>query len=136
MAHEIFNLKHFETLNVDAASKVQVVPITSHKNGSATRPLISSLMIWEPRGEFETTGHVAVVVGTSDRHVDIVEQNVEDCVWPDGQDYSRRLAVSANESDGGYHVHAQFSGSMVRGWVNISESMAVGESGSDMKKTT
>lgn len=52
-----------------------------------------------------------------DEHVDIVEQNVHDSVWPPGQDYSRRLAARAGP-DGSFTLQCTYADTEVLGWMN------------------
>jgi glutathionylspermidine amidase/synthetase len=92
--------------------------MTSYRNGSTTSPLKGSLLIWEPRGFFKHTGHVAVIIDVSDTHVDIVEQNVEDTVWPEGINYSRRLPVT-RDADGHFHIGCTYNDTRLLGWTII-----------------
>jgi glutathionylspermidine amidase/synthetase len=86
MAYDIFNLKCVR--NVDSN---ELVRLASYKNGESASLEIGAMLIWEPIGNFKPTGHVAIVTNVQKDYVDIIEQNVEDAIWPDGQNYSRRL---------------------------------------------
>lgn len=59
-------------------------------------PVPGSLVIWGPGGYFKHTGHVAVVVAVDHERVYISEQNVTDCVWPDGRPYARSFALEVH----------------------------------------
>lgn len=91
MAYDIFHLKSVRRVGDGSDGLLQ--RMAAHPNGSATPPEVGSLLIWSPIGFFSHTGHVAVVVAVTPTHIDIVEQNVEDAVWPAGQNYSRRIPV-------------------------------------------
>ena len=92
--------------------------MTAHPNGDLTRPLTGSMLIWEPKGFFKNTGHVAIVVDANEDHVDIVEQNVHYTVWPDGQSYSRRLRAHVDDQ-GRYQVQCSYKDAKLLGWMNI-----------------
>ncbi|KAI8800986.1 bifunctional glutathionylspermidine amidase/glutathionylspermidine synthetase [Cladochytrium replicatum] len=113
MAYDIFRLK-----TVTRVSDGQKFPMIAHTNGDSIPPQNGSLLIWEPVGEFKRTGHVAVIVAVASQYVDIVEQNVEDAVWPDGIKYSRRLSV-ARDTDGNFTIHCTYPDSVILGWTNI-----------------
>jgi surface antigen len=84
---------------------------------SNVRPKKGSLLIWAPEGKFKPTGHVAVITKVQDDYVDIAEQNVEDAVWPDGVQYSRRLPATVSQE--GFELHCTYSDSKILGWMNI-----------------
>ncbi|KAJ1558178.1 hypothetical protein HK096_003140 [Nowakowskiella sp. JEL0078] len=117
MAYEIFRLKSALRLK-DKKS----VPLVAHENGSKVKPQVGSLVIWASQGHFRGTGHVAVVVNVADNHVDIAEQNVEDSVWPEGKDYSRRLELKVDPS-GGFHMSCTFPNTKLLGWVTVDTSV-------------
>ncbi len=111
MAYDIFRLRHVRRL-ADGA----LLPLQSIRNGAKRRPVPGALLIWNEGGEFEVTGHVAVVTEVSDAWVRCIEQNVEDRVWPDGQSWSRQLPARET-ADGGYWVDCIYPGSEILGWV-------------------
>eukprot|EP00668_Euglena_longa_P004173 GGOE01004892.1.p1 GENE.GGOE01004892.1~~GGOE01004892.1.p1 ORF type:complete len:187 (-),score=24.39 GGOE01004892.1:329-889(-) len=113
MAYHIFGLKSARRVADNAA-----VPLTQHRNG-AGRPEKGSLLIWEPQGKFNHTGHVAVIVNVQDRYIDVAEQNVVDKVWPTGQNYSRRLAVEVDPGTGGSRILCSYRSTRIIGWVTI-----------------
>jgi glutathionylspermidine amidase/synthetase len=118
MAYEIFDFPH--AVRVSDGSKV---PWTNIPNGSSTRPVPGSVLIWDEGGEFRHTGHVAIVTAVSDTWVRVAEQNVDDTIWPEGQDYARELAAEVNPSTGGFFVHEVWGrhGGQVLGWKNLPE---------------
>jgi glutathionylspermidine amidase/synthetase len=107
MAYDIFNLKCVR--NVDTN---EFVKLAAFKNGSPVPPEVGAMLIWEPKGYFDPTGHVAIITNVQPSFVDIIEQNVEDAVWPKGQNYSRRLPREGNS------IIPLNDGSIL-GWVNI-----------------
>ncbi|OQS07147.1 bifunctional glutathionylspermidine amidase/glutathionylspermidine synthetase [Thraustotheca clavata] len=111
-AFQIFDLPTFKRIATQAP-----VAITKHPNGSPEPPAHGSLLIWSPYGEMAETGHVAVVVNATDTFVDIVEQNVEDIIWPHGQQYSRRLQVERNATS--YFIKKWYDEEHIIGWVTI-----------------
>jgi glutathionylspermidine amidase/synthetase len=115
MAYDIFRLKH-----VRRVADGQMVPMYAHVNGEAdVLPTKGSLLIWNPVGEFVHTGHIAVIVNVECDFVDIVEQNVEDMIWPEGQSYSRRLKATLNDDTGAYTIACTYHDSSILGWMNI-----------------
>lgn len=111
MAYDIFRLR-FVT-RTDDNSKL---PLKSFANGAKRRPEAGCLLIWNEGGEFDVTGHVAVVTEVTDDCVRVVEQNVEDKIWPDGQTWSRELSVTIGD-DGGYWIDCTFEDAGIMGWV-------------------
>lgn len=117
MAYDIFPLKVAQRV-----ADGQQLPLTRHPNGATVRPEKGSLLIWRPLGEYNITGHVAVVVTVTDTSIDIVEQNVLDEVWPRGQLFSRRLKTKV-ENLGGYWIQCTYSDAEILGWVTIQRSI-------------
>ena len=116
-AYEIFDLQH--AIAVKDASPVLW---TNIPNGSVSRPCRGDVLIWAEGGEFELTGHVAIVVDVSDEWVRIAEQNVEDVVWPTGRDWARELSVTVDAVTGGFTVLDTFgAGGTIRGWMRLDE---------------
>jgi hypothetical protein len=74
----------------------------AHPNKYCHLPDPGSLIVWAPTGHYEGTGHVAVVVKTTQTYVDIIEQN-------DGRGY-RRLHVRGGK------LHCTRPGSHILGW--------------------
>ncbi len=111
MAYDIFNLRHVRRIGDGA-----LLPLHSFRNGSARPPEPGALMIWNEGGAFEITGHVAVVTEVLGDRVRIIEQNVEDRMWPEGQGWSRELPLT-RAADGGFRVDCPLSGAEILGWV-------------------
>jgi len=74
------------------------------------------MLIWDDAGEFEVTGHVAIVTEVLEGRVRFAEQNVEHCKLPTGRQWSRELPLRRT-GDGGWFVDANFPGARVLGWV-------------------
>ena len=126
-AYEIFGMKAATRVADNAA-----LPLRSISNGSPGNglPPISSMMIWAAGDAVGSAGHVAVVVGVTQTHVDIVEQNWDFSRWPAGQDYSRRLRLTVEgEEQGGtagsgsttVTVHETLPGAQILGWVTLDD---------------
>jgi len=111
MAYDIFRLRH-----VRVVEDGTLLPLRSFRNGGQRPPEPGALLIWDEGGEFDVTGHVAVVTEVLPDRLRCVEQNVEDTVWPDGQAWSRELRIKRG-ADGGYWVDCTFYDSLILGWV-------------------
>ncbi len=115
MAYDIFELRSVRDIQANSR-----LPFQAFTNGSRTHPEIGSLLIWEEGGEFEDTGHVAVITQVSDSFVRIAEQNVGHKVWPEGQDYARELKAKITE-DGGFWVECSYFDGTILGWMTQTE---------------
>ncbi|MEQ8709089.1 MAG: bifunctional glutathionylspermidine amidase/synthase [Rhodospirillales bacterium] len=111
MAYDIFRLRTVRMIADDS-----LLPLHSFRNGAKRPPEPGALLIWAEGGEFEVTGHVAVVTEVLDNAVRIIEQNVDHTVWPEGQNWSRELRLH-RRSDGGCHVDCSFDDTTLLGWV-------------------
>jgi len=111
MAHDIFRLHHVTRVADD-----ELLPLHSFRNGALRPPEPGCLLIWDDAGEFDVTGHVAVVTEVFDDRVRFAEQNVEHCRLPAGQHWSRELPLSRT-AEGGYLIDAAYPGTRVLGWV-------------------
>ena len=111
MAYDIFQLN-----SVRVIADERRLPLKSFLNGSLRHPEVGALLIWSEGGEFEITGHVAVVSEVYPDRLRIVEQNVGHKVWPEGQNYSRELHARISE-DGGYWLECSFGDASILGWV-------------------
>ncbi len=111
MAYDIFRLRSVSRLGDETR-----LPLFSFRNGSRRRPQAGGLLIWDAEGEFDITGHVAVITEVHDDCIRFVEQNVENKRWPEGQTFSRQLKTRQTE-DGGYWVEPGFSDARILGWV-------------------
>ena len=111
MAYEIFRLRSVRDVENDS-----LLPLEAFRNGSRRHPEPGCLMIWSEGGEFERTGHVAVVTEVFDDHVCLAEQNVDNRAWPDGQNHSREISARITD-DGGYWLRCSFGDASILGWV-------------------
>jgi len=111
MAYDIFRLG-----TVRAVHDNRLLPLRSFRNGARRLPEPGCLLIWDEGGEFETTGHVAIVTEVTPDYVRIVEQNVGDRMWPEGQDYSRQIKAET-APDGSYWLECSFGNATILGWV-------------------
>jgi glutathionylspermidine amidase/synthetase len=111
MAYDIFRLRSVRVVRDNSQ-----LPLRSFRNGARRPPEAGCLLIWNESGEFDVTGHVAVVTEVLDDRVRCIEQNVDHAVWPAGQDYSRELPMSRT-ADGGYCVACDLGNTEILGWV-------------------
>jgi glutathionylspermidine amidase/synthetase len=111
MAYDIFRLR-FVTVIADNSK----LPLKSFANGAKRHPEPGCLLIWNEGGEFDVTGHVAIVTEVFDDRIRVIEQNVEDKIWPEGHSWSRELAVTLGE-DGSYWIDCTFEDAGIMGWV-------------------
>jgi len=112
MAYDIFSLRSVRVIKNNAR-----LPLRSFRNGCRRPPEAGCLLIWNEGGEFERTGHVAIVTDVIDnKTVRCIEQNVDHVVWHNTQDFSRELQLSV-DSEGRYHIHCSFPDTSILGWV-------------------
>ena len=111
MAYDIFRLRR-----VTVQGTGEKLPLHAFRNGSIRAPEPGALVIWAAAGEFETTGHVAVVTEVTDAEVRIVEQNVEERVWPEGRPWSRALPMERG-ADGAVTLRCTYADSEILGWM-------------------
>lgn len=111
MAYDIFRLRSVKRVKDGAR-----LPLQSFQNGSLRRPVPGSMLIWNEGGDFEHTGHVAIVSEVTDNFVRIIEQNVEHSIWVDGTAWSRQLIANIDE-DGRYWVDCTYQNASILGWV-------------------
>lgn len=111
MAYDIFRLRQ-----VRVVADGSFLPLQSFRNRAKRPPEPGALLIWDEGGEFEVTGHVAVVTEMGQGWLRCIEQNVEDRVWPPGQNWSRQLPLHRT-AEGGYQVQCTFPCSTILGWV-------------------
>ncbi|WP_316979898.1 bifunctional glutathionylspermidine amidase/synthase [Shumkonia mesophila] len=111
MAYDIFRL-HSVRVVADGTR----LPLRSFRNGARRWPEPGCLLIWDEGGEFDITGHVAIVSEVFKDRIRCIEQNVENSVWPEGQTYSRELRVTVTQ-DGGYWIDCSYSDAQILGWV-------------------
>nr|WP_136252054.1 glutathionylspermidine synthase family protein [Ningiella ruwaisensis] len=111
MAYEIFKFRHLTHVETQ-----QKLPLQAYENGSLKRPQAGALLIWEEGGEFEHTGHVAIVTEVSDHFVRVAEQNVHFTPWAKGTKYSRELRAKEDEQ-GRYWISCTFADTEILGWM-------------------
>jgi glutathionylspermidine amidase/synthetase len=110
MAYDIFRLH-----SVRVVKDGTRLPLRSFRNGARRWPEPGCLLIWDEGGEFDITGHVAIVTEVFADRVRCVEQNVENSVWPEGQTYSRELKATVGPDDG-YWIDCSYSDAQILGW--------------------
>lgn len=111
MAYDIFRLRQVKVIADDST-----LPLHSFRNGATRPPEPGCLLIWNEGGEFEVTGHVAVVTEVLPDRVRCIEQNVHDTVWPEGQHWSRELPLRRT-AEGGYWLDCTYPDASILGWV-------------------
>lgn len=111
MAYDIFQLR-----DVKVVADGTRLPLRSFRNGAKRPPEPGSLLIWNEGGDFDVTGHVAVVTEVLDGLVRFVEQNVEDKLWPAGQSFSRALRLTV-DAEGGHWIDSTAADAGIMGWV-------------------
>ncbi len=111
MAYDIFNLNSVRDVKTN-----EILPLHSFENGSKRHPEPGCLMIWNEGGEFEITGHVAIVTEVFPDRIRVAEQNVTFKKWADGCDYSRELKARVG-GDGSYWIKCSFGDGEILGWV-------------------
>jgi len=111
MAYDIFRLS-----SVRVITDNRLLPLRSFRNGAKRWPEPGCLLIWDEGGEFEVTGHVAIVTEVTPDYVRIAEQNVGDRMWPAGQNYSRQIRAETGP-DGHYWLECTFGNAQILGWV-------------------
>lgn len=113
MAYDIFQLSHVRVIK---GKKPKRLPLKSFKNGSTRHPEVGCMLIWDEGGEFEVTGHVAIVTEVLSDKIRLVEQNNHHLVWPEGQNFSRELKAQIAE-DGAYWIESSLADAPLLGWV-------------------
>ncbi|MCB1668054.1 MAG: bifunctional glutathionylspermidine amidase/synthase [Pseudomonadales bacterium] len=121
MAYDIFELR-----SVRDVKSSSLLPLMAFSNGSKEHPVPGSLLIWKEGGEFEKTGHVAVVTEVFDDRIRIAEQNVSQQKWPEGQDYARELEARVGD-DGEYWITCSYGDAEILGWMIQTDNDTHGE---------
>lgn len=111
MAYDIFELRTVRDVNANT-----LLPFNAFTNGSQRHPEAGCLLIWKEGGEFEDTGHVAVVTEVTPDYVCIAEQNVGHGRWAAGCDYARELNAVVTE-DGEYWITCSYGDAEILGWM-------------------
>jgi glutathionylspermidine amidase/synthetase len=110
MAWEIFSLRFLREVVND-----NILPLQAFANGARRPPEAGSLLIWEQGGEFDETGHVAVITQLVGNKVRIAEQNVIHHPLPPGQQWTRELTLEVEE--GHYRIRDTFDDTTILGWM-------------------
>ena len=121
MAYDIFALRHVRRVTDQA-----LLPLQAFRNGSRRLPEPGCMLIWNEGGEFERTGHVAIVTRVEPTFLWVVEQNVDHRVWEPGQACSRELKATLTDA-GEYWIQCAFGGAEILGWVTQSDDPALAE---------
>ncbi|MEE4186003.1 MAG: bifunctional glutathionylspermidine amidase/synthase [Gammaproteobacteria bacterium] len=111
MAYDIFRLDSVRDIKGHCLR-----PLHSFRNGALRRPEPGCLLIWDEGGEFEHTGHVAIVTEVTDDYVRVAEQNVGHRPWPAGQNFAREIRAEVS-ADGAYWLECSFGDATILGWV-------------------
>lgn len=111
MAFDIFKLRSVRVIRDNTR-----LPLRAFRNGSKRHPEPGCLLIWKAGGEFERTGHVAIVTNVTSDSIRCIEQNVDHVEWHSEQDYSRELKATLGP-DGEYHIDCSFPDTHILGWV-------------------
>ncbi len=111
MAYDIFRLQ-----SVRIVGENRRLPLRAFKNGSARHPVPGCLLVWDEGGEFERTGHVAVVTEVTPTYIRFAEQNVGHKVWARGRNYAREIRATVTDQ-GEYWVECSFGDATILGWV-------------------
>lgn len=110
MAWEIFSLRFLREVVND-----NILPLRAFANGSQRPPKAGALLIWDKGGEFNGTGHVAVITQLHHNRVRIAEQNVIHTPLPPGQQWTRELALVVE--NGCYTIRDTFDDTTILGWM-------------------
>ncbi|MBB1387048.1 bifunctional glutathionylspermidine amidase/synthase [Pseudoalteromonas sp. SG45-5] len=128
MAYDIFELR-----SVRDVSSQNRLPLNAFKNGAKNHPQVGSLLIWEEGGEFEETGHVAVVVEVHEDKIRLAEQNVGHQIWPKDQSWCRELKAKVTK-DGDYWIECSYSDATILGWMTQTDKTEYAEPTSELNK--
>lgn len=109
-AYQIFSLRFLRRVLNDA-----ILPLQAFPNGSKKSPEAGALLIWNDLGEFEHTGHVAIITEVLKDKIRIAEQNVIHTHLPVGQQWTRELPMEVTEN--GYLIHDTFDDTEILGWM-------------------
>lgn len=111
MAFDIFNLRSVRDIKTNTR-----LPLHAFRNGNRRHPEVGSLLIWNEGGEFEVTGHVAVITEVSSNHIRIGEQNTTHYLWQEGSGYSRQLHARIDD-DNEYWISCSYGDAEILGWM-------------------
>jgi len=111
LAHEIFQLTSVRDVRHDRR-----LPLRAFRNGARRPPEPGCLLIWDEGGEFERTGHVAIVVEVLPDRLRFAEQNLDNRVWPPGQRHSREIKATRSPT-GEFWLESSFADATILGWM-------------------
>jgi glutathionylspermidine amidase/synthetase len=111
MAYEIFNLRDVREIQSNTT-----LALKAFKNGFWRHPEPGAMLIWDEGGDFEHTGHVAIVSEVLPHAIRIVEQNMDFVKWKEGCDYSREITVKIGEQ-GDFWLHCPPKEGQILGWM-------------------
>ncbi|HEX4882201.1 MAG TPA: glutathionylspermidine synthase family protein, partial [Porticoccaceae bacterium] len=121
MAYDIFNLRA-----VRRVADQELLPLHAFRNGSRRLPEPGCLLIWNEGGEFQRTGHVAIVTRVEPHSLSVVEQNVDHQIWAPEQIASRELKATLT-AEGEYWIQCALGGAEILGWVVQTDDPALAE---------
>ncbi len=111
MAYDIFRLT-----TVKRVSDNSTLPLRAFANGSLRHPEPGCMLIWSEGGEFNVTGHVAIITEVFPDRVRIAEQNLHHQLWQEGCNFSRELPAQI-AVDGSFWIQCSFRDAAVLGWM-------------------
>jgi len=111
MAYDIFRLRTARVIR-----GAQTLPLHAFANGAKRWPEPGALLIWAAGGEFEDTGHVAIITEVTESYVRVAEQNVHHQLWPVGADWAREIPARVTD-EGDYWLRCSFGDAEILGWV-------------------
>lgn len=112
MAYLIFISPFIKFTNI--LSK-QIVLYTKCFNGSHTKPIIGSIVVWDKTNNY-ITGHVAIIVNIDNTHIYIGEQNWDNNLWHNS--YSRKIKLINISNQYWLDDPNQFN-LKILGWLNL-----------------
>ncbi|KFZ38207.1 glutathionylspermidine synthase [Shewanella mangrovi] len=111
MAYDIFAIRHLRRVEDDA-----LLPLQAFANGGKRPPEAGAILIWAEGGEFEVTGHVAIITEVLNDCVRIAEQNLEHCKLPLGQQWCRELKLEISPEQN-YRIIEGYPDTRILGWM-------------------
>lgn len=111
MAYEIFNLRSVREIESNS-----LLPLEAFKNGSTRHPQVGAMLIWDEGGDFEHTGHVAIISEVLPHCIRIVEQNMDFVPWLNGRNYSREITYKIGQQND-FWIHCSTKDANLLGWM-------------------
>lgn len=111
MAYDIFGLHHVTRIHDG-----RTLPLHAFRNGGQRAPEPGAMLIWAEGGEFEVTGHVAIITEVHADKVRFAEQNFNHTRLPEGQSWCRELPLTRGRN-GHIRILEQLKDTEVLGWV-------------------